>query len=275
MSTSARFRTIPDVLRMGRAMRQPGIDPRVWSTCARIDPEGNSIRWDSDVGWVVDVIGFGGGFEQETITAKVAMNNCYEYLPLMKDCEVNVSVPEGEATGNPAILGTLHNDDGCEAPGFATGMTVDGAAEITSTTTRFDSISGVISPYDNEIKVTPHNRREEYGGDNVSVAANQVLEAVDQVRLAARDAGQSYIRGDRFLEVLDPLLESLVSYVSAAAPANAIVYSYVNGIAPNPTLVDAASAMPVSKAQTELDKLNYDNAVAKPGDVLSSRIKGE
>lgn len=211
MSTGARFSPIVDVLKMGRAFRQPGIDPRVWSTSARIDPDGDSIRWDADLGWVIDVIGSGGGFEQEVITAKVATNNPYEFIPQIKDCEVHVAVPEGEATGNPVILGAMNNADGCEAPGFVTGMAVDGALEVTSPLTTFDSLIGVISPYDTEFKVTPHNRREEYGGNHVDVAQNQVLEAVDNVRLAKRDATQSYVRGE---DQVDAIIDVLFNFPS-------------------------------------------------------------
>lgn len=281
MSTGARFRTIPDVLRMGRAMRQPGIDPRTWSTSGRIDPEGDSIRWDSELGWVVDVIGFGGGFEQETLTAKVAMNNPFEYVPLLKDCEVHVSVPEGEATGNPAILGTLHNDDGCEAPGVVTGMDVDGVSETTPLDSAFDSKSGTISPYDNELKFTPHNRREEYGGDHVDVAANQVLEAVDQVRLATRLATQSYVRGENFLAYLDPYLNSIVAYIEASSAANLKVYAAINGLASGSVSPDEIAAVKAAvSAITETvgnggTKATYDVAVDEPGVVLSERIKGE
>lgn len=213
MSTGARFSPIVDVLRMGRAFRQPGIDPRVWSTSARIDPEGDSIRWDADLGWVIDVIGLGGGFEQEVITAKVATNNPFEFIPQIKDCEVHVAVPEGEATGNPVILGAMNNADGCEAPGFVTGMVVDGTLEITSPLTTFDALFGVISPYDNEFKVTPHSRREEYGGDHVDVAENQVLEAVDNVRLAKRDATQSYVRGEDQVDAIIDVLSNFPPFI--------------------------------------------------------------
>lgn len=213
MSTGARFSNIVDVLKMGRAFRQPGIDPRVWSTSGRIDPEGNSIRWDSDLGWVIDVIGAGGGFEQEVITAKVCTNNPYEFIPQIKDCEVHVGVPEGEATGNPVILGSMNNSDGCEAPGFVTGMSVDGALDFTPPLTTFDALFGVISPYDNEFKVTPHNRREEYGGDHIDVAENQVLEAVDNVRLAKRDATQSYVRGEDQVDAIIDVLSNFPPFI--------------------------------------------------------------
>ena len=199
MATGARFRNTPDVLRMGRAMRQPGIDSRVWSTGGRVGEEGNTVRWDADIGWVVDIVCFGGGFSQDVITARVATNHPNEFIPLNPDCEVNLSVPEGEAEGIPAIVGTLNNQDGCEAPGEVTGIAVDGSIEVSTTT--YDGFLGLISPYDTEFKTSPNNRREEYDGYYIVKASDCVVEG-GQLRFAGRDATQSFVRGEEFIDAI-------------------------------------------------------------------------
>jgi hypothetical protein len=252
------MRMIPDVLKMGRAMRQPGIDPRVWATGGRIIDEENTARWDADLGWVVDIRGYGSGLEGEEIRARVTNPSPYEFLPPEAGCEVTVIVPEGEVDGIPSVVGFLNNADGCEAPGSVHGLDVDGSVDETAAA--FDAPSGVISPYDTEFKVSPFNRREEYEGYRFIKAPGFVWEG-DQLRIGSRDADEPFVKGNAHSANLSALVDALDVFAKALTK---IV---------DAKLVVTTTASPLAEALTlaiEAFKMELTE-----GADLSSKIKGE
>ena len=261
-----------DVLRLGKAVRHAGIDPRVWTTAGRISTEGEAVRWDADLGYVVDVVAYGGNLTGKTLVCRVATNSEGHFIPLSKDDDVMVAVPEGDTNLLPTIVGVMNNADGNEAPGDIHGLEIDGSVD--DTTASFDAEAGSVAPYDTEIKYTPHNLREEFGGYYFVKASDCVLEG-DNVRFSKRTADQSFIRGDRFTEVLGPYLDAMASYISAAATANAKVYGAINLLAPATVTPDEIAAVADAAVSVPLRQTDYNSSVSTPGDSLSDSIKGD
>jgi hypothetical protein len=251
----ARHEKSVDVTKLGQAVSYSGIDPRVWATGGRILTEGDTVRWDSELGWVLSVEAFGGGLDGNTVVARFATNHPNEFIPLAKDTEVMLVVPEGDAGALPAVVGVMNNADGNDAPGEFTGLSVDGTLPATLPIVKFDSKAGVISPFDHELKKSPHNRREEYDGYYVIKAKDCVFEG-DELRLQSRVASQSYVRGEDFVAAIG-------NAVTAMFGSGQVIHS----ITSVPIILAPTWAIPVTGGKA-LFELTLSLA-------LSSKIKGE
>lgn len=267
--SGARTRRVFDVERLAESLERPEWTTP-WISMARVDEEPDAVRWDQDHGWVVDVTFFGGELDQEgeipcrVLSPGLGCDGYGEFSPPDLSCEVAVAQPDG--LDSPVILGSACNADGGRPPDSVNGLPISGEAAV--------STAATVSPYDTEFRRSPHNRREHYDGDHWDQAANQVLEAAELVRLATRNAGQSFVRGERFVEVLGVWMQAVTDFVQANATADAAVYAAVNGLAPGsipPTNITevATAAGTVPAAREAFD------AAAVEGDALSARIKGD
>lgn len=270
--TRARKRRTADVLRIGKAVSYAGIDPRSWISTGRIDNTEDAYRWEPGIGWIVDVSMYGGQLDGVDEVPCRTMgtdrgNDRGEFIPPTIGCEVLVGIPGGDIEQSPVIVGGLTNKGTCLAPTKINQLPIDGEA--------LSSNAQVVSPYDTEIKKSPHNRREEFAGDVHVQAANQVLEAADKVLLAVRNAKQSFIRGDRFTDVLGDYVTALAEYCQSAATANLKVYAAINLLAPGTVTPDEIQAVVQAVAEIPIKRAAYDTAVSTPGDVLSDKIKGD
>ncbi len=197
---------MPDVKRMGLSMKQAGIDTRVWAVAGRIVDEDGAVRWDRSIGWVVDIDANGELFGNE-IRARVGGQDRYEFRPI-DDCgEWIVAIPDGDASSNPVAIARTPNSSTCTVPLTVGNLAVDGTLPLT--VVPYDIPFGAFSPFDTEFKNSPHNRREEYGGDYVLTASNISLES-DEMRLQSRQASQSYVRGEDFSEAVTSVIETLI-----------------------------------------------------------------
>lgn len=207
--TSARVRRPADAQRLSELVARPGIDPRTWVSAARVDA--HSRRWESAYGWVVDVTFYGGGLDEPEVTARVlgtgpTGDGCGEYLPPSDGVEVLVGLPDGDPDGGPVVLGVLRNQSE-QPPAEIHGRPIDGAAEA--------STELKVSPFDTELKVSPHSRREQYAGA-LAVAA-EAISLIGRVNLASEEPGQSAVRGDDLVDALGTLLDGLDVMAAAFA----------------------------------------------------------
>ncbi len=267
-----RGRRTPDVRRLAAAMRAPGNDPRTWLSAGRIDQDGDAIHFDPGVGWMVDVTFYGSGLEDdEGRPCRVAGLGAPgqgrgEYIPPTPGAELLVAVTAGDVEAGPVVVGYLTNEEDGHPPSTINGLNIE--ADLSSSTLT------EVSPYDTEIVSSPHHRREEYALDRHSQARNQILEAAQLVRLATRDAAQSYVRGERFVQAINGWINAVTQYVTANGQADLLVYAAINVLVPGSITPDQIQAVADAIAETEVRRVAFQSAAVE-GDALSSRIKGD
>lgn len=205
MPTSARRRKPVDVQRLAAAVSHPGIDPRTWLSAGRVEQVAGSSRWEGPYGWVVDVTYYGTGLDQESdnpsrVLGSGPTGDGYgEFFPPASGSDVLVGVPDG-APENSVVLGALRNSTDHRAPERINGKPINGDL-IASTLLE-------VSPYDTEIKRSPHNRREEYDGDLV-IEADSISLVSDAVHLGSDDPPHSAVLGEPNNAALESLLSGL------------------------------------------------------------------
>jgi hypothetical protein len=262
----------PDVARLGLAVSFPGIDPRTWASAARVDNDPEALRWDDTCGWIADVGFYGGALDGDSESPCRVWSGgppgsgFGEYIPLEPNCEVLVVIPEGDPEANPVVVGMLTNESTCAAPKTINELPIDGELRTSS--------AERVSPFDTEIKRSPYHRREEYAQDRHVQARNQILEAAEQVKLALRDADQSFVRGERFVEVLTAWIDAVSAFVKADGAADAKIYAAVNLLAPGTVTPQEIQAVATAVLEVPVQQTAF-KAAAVAGDALSSRIKGD
>ena len=254
---------VPDVLRIGMAVSQKGIDPRVWVTTARVEEDPEAVRWVPKLGWIADVTFTGGVLDGESeipcrVAGYVQGNGSGAFIPLEPGCEVNVLVNGGTAEESPVIIGRINNMGGCEAPDTVNGL------PIVPGSTSDESTDTSVSPFDTEIVVSPNNRREEYKGDTFHQSRSHVLETdepIDSLCLGSRDADQHYVRGEDFIDALiDGVQDLIASY--QYVPLSGIPTNIAPGVVP----------LPPSNLPTEAAVATLRAGLTA---ALSQKIKGE
>lgn len=261
-----------DVRRLAEAMKAPGNDSRTWVSAGRIDADPDAVHFDAGVGWVVDVTFYGSALEDgESQPCRLVAGGASgpgrgEYLPPSPGAELLVVLPSGELEGGAVAVGFLTNEEDGHPPATVNGLPIDPDAN-TSTPT-------AVSPYDTEIVSSPHHRREQYEGDRHSQAKSQILEAAETVKLAVRDAAQSFVRGERFVQALNGWIDAVTSYVTANGQADLAVYTALNALVPGSITPDQIQAVVSAVAQSEAQRAGFQSA-AVAGDALSSRIQGD
>lgn len=266
-----RRRPTIDVPRLAAALQRPGIDERTWVTAGRIDDDPEAILFDPGIGWLVDVTFYGSDVESEDghpcrVLSQGAGNGAGEYLPPPIGTEVIVEFPGGDPDSGAVVVGYATNEADCRPPASVNDLPINAELQASS--------SIAVSPYDTEFKVSPHHRREQYALDRHVQARNQILEAAELVKLATRDAGQSFVRGERFVQALNGWIDAVSSYVSANGTADGLVYLAVNALAPGSVTPAQIAAVTLARTQTAAQKTAFQSA-AVVGDALSARIKGD
>lgn len=259
MPTGARARRSVDVGRIGLAVSQPGIDPRVWTTMGRVDDDPQAVRWIVGTGWIVDVTFLGGPLDGESeVPCRVAgsisgsMNG--DYNPLPPGCAVVVLLPGGQSEESPIIVGKLSNRKDCEAP-----LTVNGLP-ISAGSVAAPSTPVSVSPFDTEIHVSEYNRREQYSGDRFTQANTQTIkaeQALNGVLLGSELAIEAFIKGTSYTTGEASMLAALAGSFDALASAA--------GVPPSPLAPLAAG---FTAAATAIRTF-------APASFLSQKIKGE
>lgn len=218
MPTGARRRRPVDIQRISAAVQRPGIDPRTWVSGARVDTQAESVRWMGAYGWVVEVTFYGGGLDGEpenpcrVLGTGPTGDGFGEYIPPTLGAEVLVGIPDGAAESG-VVLGTVRNAADCRPPTAIHGVPIDGE--------RLASLRGAwVSPWDTEIKRSPHSRREHYDGDLVA-QAQAVTVVSEQIRLgseapvAGLDSAEAALLGESTNQNLETLLTGLDTMASA------------------------------------------------------------
>lgn len=219
--TASRKRRAPDVLRMGKAMSQPGIDPRTWVTTARIDVDPLSIRWDPEIGPIADVTFTGGPLDGEgPIPCRVAYfgqgSGTGRFIPLQPGDEVQVCINAGNPEEGPVIVGTLANGGGSEAPTSVCGLPIlptPGAVSIPL---------AAVSPYDTEISVSKGNLAEQYGGATLRQSAMAVIQTSGpaSLMLGSPLATEPFLKGLTYTTQEQIMLTGLAAAFTALAAAS-------------------------------------------------------
>ena len=266
MPTNARVRRSLDVQRLADAVSKPGIDPRSWNTAARVDDNPDAIRWDPQIGWLVDVTPYGGGLEGEAettcrVASPLAAQGAVEAIPIERACEVIVDVLDGDLESNPVISGRVNNADDCFVPLTVTGVPINGEVPISVPNPLPGSAWFVtVSPFDTELKNSPYNRAEQYAGKRLVQADVQIIEAdqdEDGVFLGSRSASEPFVLGDAYTEALGAYVDAVDDYALALTGP-------IDGIAPGVGTSSAAALKAAGVALKESLK-----------EALSLKIKGE
>jgi hypothetical protein len=93
------------------------------------------------------------------------------------------------------------------------------------------------------------------------------------VKLASRDAAQSFVRGERFVQVLNAWIDAVSSYVQANGTADAKIYAAVNILAPASVSPQEIADVAAAVLEVPLQKTAFQ-AAAVEGDALSAKVKG-
>lgn len=160
MPTSARKRRSVDAQRISEAVSRPGIDPRVWLTCGRVD-QVDFATWDPSCGWLVDVTPYGTNVHStEPIPCRVLSplggDGYGEWIPMRADVEALIGLVDGDPTADPVVLGYVSNADGSKIPTTVAELPIEA-----------DSQSALllrVDPSDCEIYKSPWSRVEHFGG---------------------------------------------------------------------------------------------------------------
>ena len=255
MSTRSSKRKRVDMPRLALALRSPGIDARTWVTAGRTV----ETQWDAALGWVVVAQPYGSDLEQVELTCRQASAlsgvGAGEYLPMAREAEVLIGLPAGSTEdGMPLVLGGLTNEED-PPPSEVNGLPINGEIEA--------STPAAVSPFDTEIKVSPHGRREQYAKARVVQALAHVLKA-DQpsagVQLGSELAAQSFVLGEAFVTQLITVVDALLALVQTGANGGGAVV--LSGLPAFQTLWSTPGTGIKAQLQT-------------PGVVLSVKVKGE
>jgi len=227
----------PDFSRLREALAAPGLDTRVWTSRARIDDDPDAVVWDDDLGWLVDVHFVGGpldgdGPEVCRVSSTMQGDGIGIHTPPRRGALVQVGIPGGDVNVDPVVVGYLH-DTTDSAPAAVNG----------------DSITEAFA-LETHITVAPdHDLDQEWRNARITAAL---------LLLGVADADQAMVRGDKFAELLDPFLDSLLAIFQAIVISLSSV-----GAAPIP--VSTAGGFVVDLQQLKSDA----------GQWLSEHIKGD
>lgn len=227
--------------RLRELVKGPGIDTRTWLFYARVDDDDEAVRWDAEVGWLVDVTVVGGQLDGEgPVACRVAWpyaaSGAANSSPVQRGVLVACVLPEADLNGTPVIVGML-STSGEPVPETVNGQDIDEAyAKAT------------------HIFVTEYDVQQEVGERWRTSATQRATLEAPEVRLADEDAGQSYVRGEDQKDALDSFLDSFDVWVDLVRLG--IIAG--GGTLDNTTILQASQTLRTQLAQA-----------------LSSRIKGE
>jgi hypothetical protein len=223
------------------AISGPGADTRTWIALGRVLERDDAIRWDSELGWLVD-LGLLGEDDGEEITARVA----WSYLeaggarvdPPPPGGVCVVVIPAGDLNLEPTIAGYLQTSD-LTAPQSIQGEDVD--AELARAT---------------HLLATSRALRWAIEGD-VRISSEGTI------YLAEPDATQSFVRGEDQRDALRDGFDAVDAVIQGLATA-----PVVSGGSP----IGNVSLDPATLAQWAAALAQLRQALT---DALSTRIRGE
>jgi hypothetical protein len=238
-----------DFGRLREASAGPGADPRVWIALGRIDDDEDAVRWEDELGWVVDVTFSGGGLDQEgpvacRVTSAFGGDGLGRSEPPARGVVVVVAIPEGDPNTEPTVLGYLAGP-GCAPPSAVNG---DDITETKALGTHL-----LVSDAAVDWQVEDGIRFKATGS---SAKARLLAPAVE---LATQGAGQAFVRGNAQKDALVTFLTALGTWASS------VETTMTNAPFPKPGLAASLAAL-----QTAITQLKTDLASA-----LSTKIKGE
>lgn len=236
MATRSRIRSRFDIGRIMQAAQAPGNDPRTWVQLARVDDDPDAVRWDAELGWIVDVTCVGGPLDGEgPVAARVAGPQVGPSegasAPVAAASLVVLVLTEGDLNAQPVIVGALWTPD-VKAPASVGGADVD---EDFAEKTWFVSV-------DKDIVLEARERAASVLGQDI--------------KLAEPDASESFVKGDAQKDALTDFLDALTRWNTAIA----------NGVTSAGGAIDPLAITAIETAISTL-KTGLEQA-------LSSRIKG-
>lgn len=249
MTVRSRIRTRFDAGRLRELIKGPGSDTRTWLFYGRVDDDDDAVRWEREIGWVVDVTIVGGALDGEgPIPCRVgwlyAGDEAGSSSPVERGTLCACLLPEADINGTPTIVGVVSTTER-PVPTEVNGQTVD---EDFAKGTHFLR--------------SPHNVEVQVGSLWRTSAEDDAKLLAQNVSLADDSAGQSYVRGEDQLDALDDLIDALDAFAQSLATA---VPAPPNGAL---TVASTAAAYATLAPALIAAKTALQGA-------LSSRIKGE
>lgn len=250
--------TALDTNRIRQAISGPGADTRTWIALGRVDSDPDAVRWDPVLGWLADVTFTGGPLDGDgpnvcRVASPIARAGSSEQRPLEGGELVVVLLPDGDANVEPTILGALHSLE-APVPSTVNGTPVDEAyARLTA------FLGAPLKNWDVEV----------LGARLRALGVFRALGAT--VELADEGAAQPYVRGAVLASAVGTFTGALSAGFAIQALGFTALAGYVPFLGPIATAMGAAAAASTSMANAA----TAFGARFVPGDVLSTRIRGE
>ena len=248
MSTKSRIRRVLDFGRLRDALSGPGADPRTWVCLARVDDDPAALRWETGVGWIVDVTLTSGELAQEgpiPCRVPVGWGGAGNLLsaPALRGSEVLIGFPDGDPNVSPMILGVLHNPTDNAPATTVNGQAID--------LTLAEATHILVTPRDVEVQA----------GAAVRVTATGAAKVLaPSVVLAEDSATQPFVRGTDLRMALDTFAAQIQAAFANLVPPGPPV-APVTGVQAAAALAAITAAVAVFQAQANV--------------YLSTRITGE
>jgi uncharacterized protein involved in type VI secretion and phage assembly len=262
MSKRSRVRRVPDLGRLREAMSGPGADPRSWVVLARVDDDEDGVRWETGIGWIVDVtFTFGDLAGEGPVACRVAAafggDREGTFAPVRAGAEVMVLLPGGDPMTAPLIVGVAFNTQDVRVPTTVNGQDID------------EDFAQA-----NHILVTTASVQQQVGEVWRTSATDRATLEAPEVRLANEDADQSFVRGEDAADAADALadatddfgqqvLTAFTNLVPAGPPVTPV--TQVQAAAAVTTITTAYAQLAAAVARFKSARNTY----------LSSKIKGE
>lgn len=250
-----------DVHRLQQALAGRGLDTRTWTGIARVDDTDEAIRWDSELGWIVDVTIESGPLHGTgpiacQLTTSFVESNGIRADPPTIGSVVAITINRGTPNDCVFIVGVIVSADKAP-PGSVNGIQIDtDMAERT------------------HIFVSDHDVQQQVGEKwRTSATSRATLEA-PEVRLASDSADQSYIRGEDYADAADDFADACDTYALA-------VFTAFTRLTPPGPPATPVTGVEVANAVLDISIAYNRFATAvqifkhQRGAYLSSKIKGE
>lgn len=229
-----RSRKYVDFGKLREAISGPGADTRVWIAAARIDDDPDAMRWDDQLGWLVDVTFYGGPLDGDgPVVCRVASGfaNGSGTLahPPKAGCEVAVAIHDGDPNANPVVIGMVHNGGGCAPPSELFGLPL------------LEAVAAA-----NHILSSPHGMLAELAGLLRVKAASHLVEGA-AISLAGQVAlGVSVTPDGTVVPAIDALLKGTLLVNSGFQPLMLALNTYATAIAAAFSLIPSPGGSPAA-----------------------------
>lgn len=191
-----------DTGRLASAASRPGIDPRIWFSCAIV----LDVAFDPEHGVFVDLqLQPTGELETAYLGSCYAGNRAGDYCPVKVDDLVLVAFPNGDSGNGPIIIGRFNSAGDPPAADFED---PDNEGEASK-----DRILRVEAGQKYKIRTSGD-------GDGIDMSVEGdgdfILETAGQGKIKLqRDADQPFMRGNDYADAQDDFLTGLKTFVTA------------------------------------------------------------